>query len=75
MAKKKSFENALKELENIVKEMESGELALEDALQKYENGIKQSRYCLDLLDNIEKKITVVTKNSEGKIQEDLFKEE
>ena len=60
MAKKKSFEQALAELEQIVNEMESGDLPLEDAVKKYETGIKQSRYCLDLLDKTEKKITLLT---------------
>ena len=55
MAKRKTFEQALKELEYIVKEMESGELPLEEAVKKYETGIKQSKFCLDLLDKTEKK--------------------
>ncbi len=50
MAKKKTFEAALKELEDIVKQMESGDLTLENAVKKYESGMKQSKYCLDLLD-------------------------
>ncbi len=74
MTQKKSFETALKELEDIVKEMESGELPLEKALQKYETGIKQSRYCLDLLDTIEKKISILTKDVDGKIQEKPFED-
>ena len=65
MAKKKSFEAALKELEEIVKEMESGDLSLEDAVKKYEFGIKQSRFCLDLLDKTEKKITDLTQDSDS----------
>ena len=64
MAKKKSFESALKELEDIVKEMESGDLSLEDAVKKYEFGIKQSKFCLDLLDKTEKKIADLTRNND-----------
>ena len=75
MAKKKTFEAALKELEEIVKEMESGNLYLEDAVKKYESGIKQSKYCLDLLDKIEKKISLLTKDSEGNVQETPFKDQ
>ncbi len=63
MAKKKTFEQALNELEEIVKQMESGDLALEDAVKKYESGIKQSRYCLDLLDKTEKKIEILNRNN------------
>lgn len=75
MAKKKSFETALKELEDIVKEMESGELPLEEALIKYEIGVKQSQYCLGLLDNIEKKISILTKDQNGKIHDVPFDNE
>lgn len=67
MAKKKTFEQALQELETIVTEMESGELSLEDAVKKYETGIKQSKYCLDLLDKTEKKITRLKLDSDAKL--------
>lgn len=75
MTKKKTFEAALKELEEIVKQMESGDLCLEDAVKKYESGMKQSKFCLDLLDTTEKKIIQLTKTSNGKIKEDFFKNE
>ncbi|MBC2704380.1 exodeoxyribonuclease VII small subunit [Desulfobacula sp.] len=75
MAKKKTFEAALKELEKIVTEMESGELCLEDAVKKYESGMKQSKYCLDLLDKTEKKITMLTKDRDGNLKEEPFKDQ
>ncbi len=67
MAKKKTFEQALDELESIVREMESGDLPLEEAVKKYESGIKQSKYCLDLLDRTEKKITKLTLDNSGNL--------
>ncbi len=67
MAKKKTFEQALDELESIVREMESGDLPLEEAVKKYEFGIKQSKYCLDLLDRTEKKITKLTLDNSGNL--------
>jgi len=67
MAKKKTFEQALEELESIVREMESGDLPLEEAVKKYEFGIKQSKYCLDLLDRTEKKITKLTLDNSGNL--------
>lgn len=73
MAKKKTFEQALKELESIVREMESGDLPLEEAVKKYETGIKQSKFCLDLLDKTEKKISLLTKDNEDQTKETLFK--
>ncbi|MCD4723184.1 MAG: exodeoxyribonuclease VII small subunit [Desulfobacula sp.] len=75
MAKKKTFEAALRELEEIVKQMESGDLCLEDAVKKYESGMKQSKFCLDLLDKTEKKISMLTKDSNGNIKEELFEDE
>jgi len=75
MVKKKTFEAALKELEEIVKQMESGDLCLEDAVQKYESGMKQSKYCLDLLDKTEKKISLLTRDKDGNIKEVPFEDE
>lgn len=59
---KKTFETALKQLEAIVKEMESGDLALEQAVKKYETGIETARYCMDILDKTEQKITLLTRD-------------
>ena len=59
MATKQTFEKALQQLEGIVKELESGELPIEDAMKKFEEGIRMSRFCTQKLDEIEKKITVL----------------
>ena len=42
---KVTFENAMKQLENIVHELESGNLSLDDSIKKFEEGIKLSNYC------------------------------
>ena len=75
MANKKTFEAALKELEEIVRDMESGDLSLEDAVKKYESGMKQSKYCLDLLDKTEKKISLLTRDRDGNVKEEPFDDE
>ncbi len=75
MVKKKTFETALKELEEIVKELESGNLSLEDAVKKYESGMQQSRFCLDLLDKAEKKISLISRNNDGSVKELSFEDE
>jgi len=75
MVKKKTFETSLKELEEIVRQMESGDLSLEDAVKKYESGMKQSKYCLDLLDKTEKKISLITKNNDGSVKQVPFEDE
>lgn len=43
------FEASLKELENLVKEMESGELTLDESLQKYERGVELTKQCQEAL--------------------------
>jgi len=75
MVKKQSFEASLKELEDVVKEMESGNLSLEEAVKKYEAGIKQTRFCNDFLNNIERKIIMLTKDNEGNRKEEIFEDD
>jgi exodeoxyribonuclease VII small subunit len=53
MEKTLSFEEALKTLENLVKELESGTLSLEDSVTKYQEGIRLAKYCHDLLKKAE----------------------
>ena len=73
--KKQTFENSMKALEEIVKEMESGQLSLEEAVKKYETGMKFSKLCLDILDNTEKKITLLRLDNSGHLIEEPFKNE
>lgn len=68
----KSFEEELKGLEKIVNELENGDLPLEESIKKFEEGIKMSKYCNDILDKAEKRIvTVLEKN--GEIAEEELK--
>lgn len=60
-----SFEIALKELEGIVKQLETGEAKLEEALQLFERGIKLSRFCSQKLEEAEKKIELLVKDTRG----------
>jgi exodeoxyribonuclease VII small subunit len=69
---KKTFETSLKELENIVREMESNDLDLEDAVKKYETGKKLSKQCLDMLDKTEKKISLLSVDNSGNLTEKPF---
>ena len=61
----------MEELENIVAELEKGELSLEDSVSKFEEGIKISKECNKTLEEAEKKITILV-NQEGKLQEEDF---
>lgn len=54
------FESNMKELEQIVYEMESGELSLESALAKFERGIALSRRAGAILTEAEQKVTILT---------------
>ncbi|HSE42568.1 MAG TPA: exodeoxyribonuclease VII small subunit [Acidobacteriota bacterium] len=60
-----SFEAALKELEGIVKQLETGEAKLEESLQLFERGIRLSRFCSQKLEEAEKKIEMLVKDSRG----------
>ena len=71
----KSFEQSLKQLEQIVHDLEEGDLPLEKAIKKFEDGIKLSKYCSDKLDETEKKITLLLKEQNGKINEKPFVQE
>jgi exodeoxyribonuclease VII small subunit len=69
MAKKdKKFEDALEELEKVVERLESGELSLEDSLAAFEEGVKLVRLCNDKLTEVERKIELLVKDKEGKLQ-------
>lgn len=53
----KSFEELMESLEEVVKALENGELPLEDAVKKYEEGMRLSKACHDKLENAEKVLT------------------
>ena len=57
--KSKGIESKLQELENLLEELESGELDLDEALKKFEKGIKLSRECQKTLESAELKIQVL----------------
>jgi exodeoxyribonuclease VII small subunit len=69
---KQSFEKALKQLEDIVQELETGDLPLEKAVKRFEDGIKLSRFCSETLNETEKRIQILLQDSEGNISEAAF---
>ena len=59
------FEASLKKLEELVDQMEGGELSLEDSLKTFEEGIKLTRECQKALKEVEQKVSLlVEKNGE-----------
>ena len=70
----KSFEENMKQLEKIVTELEKGDLNLDESVKKFEQGMKISKKCNDILENAEKKITILLKQENG-IKEENFETE
>jgi len=62
----KSFEAAMQRLEEIVKSLESGDLALEDSLKEFAEGMELAKYCSKKLEEAEKKVTVLIEESAGR---------
>ncbi len=73
--KMKDFESALKSLEDIVGQLEAGDMTLDRALELFEEGIKVSRFCNSKLEEAERKVEVLTKSANGALKEVPFTEE
>ena len=58
------FEATLKELENLVQQMESGDLGLEESLAAFERGVKLTRRCQAALQNAELRVRALTENDD-----------
>ena len=61
-----NFESAMQRLEEIVEEMESGKMPLEDLIVRYEEGMKLVKICQERLTSAEQRIEIITRNSAGK---------
>ncbi|MDH5764085.1 MAG: exodeoxyribonuclease VII small subunit [Nitrospinota bacterium] len=66
------FEKAMNRLEEIVEELEKGELDIDKSLEIFEEGIKMSRVCSKKLNEAEQKIEQLTKNQKGELVAELF---
>ncbi len=64
--RKPSFEDNLAQLEKIVEELESGQLTLEGALERYERGIAAYKRCSEILGAAEKRLEALVKDNEGR---------
>jgi exodeoxyribonuclease VII small subunit len=72
---KKSFEQSLKQLEQIVEDLESGDLPLEKTFKLFEDGVKLSKECSTKLDETEKKISILLEANDGNYVERPFNSE
>ena len=68
---KANFEENMNKLETIVADLEKGDLNLDDSVKKFEEGIKVSKECNEMLEEAEKKITILLQK-EDKIEEEDF---
>jgi exodeoxyribonuclease VII small subunit len=63
----KTFEASLSELETVVRQLENGDLPLEESLKLFEDGVRLSRECRERLTSAERRIEVLMKDSDGNI--------
>ena len=68
MAKKKTFEQYLEQLQALADDLEAGDLPLEEALKKYEEAIKAFRLSQQMLKKAEERIEILLRNAEGKLK-------
>ena len=66
-----NLEKSLTDLEEIVEELESGDLPLEKAMKKFEEGIKLTRNCQTALKDAEQKVEILLKSAGGESLEDF----
>ena len=64
----KKFEEALGALEEVVERLESGDLSLEESLAAFEDGVRLVKYCNQKLTEVEKRIELLIKDKEGRLQ-------
>jgi exodeoxyribonuclease VII small subunit len=62
----KSFEASLESLEEIVQQLEGGDLSLEKSLELFEQGIKLSRQCQERLSQAERRIEILLRDNQGR---------
>lgn len=65
--KEPSFEEAFRRLEEIVEQLEKGELSLDDSIRLFEEGIKLARLCTRRLEEAERQIEVLLQDENGKL--------
>jgi exodeoxyribonuclease VII small subunit len=66
-----SFEEAMKGLEQIAVELEKGDLNLDQSVSKFEEGMKLSKTCNEILENAQKRISILIKNEDGVTEEEF----
>lgn len=73
-AQGKSFESSLVKLEKIVRDLERGDLPLEESLKMFEQGVRLSRECQERLNEAERRIEILLRDEEGRPASGAFEE-
>ena len=63
----KDFETSLKKLEKIVSDLENGDLPLEESIKTFEEGVKLTKHCQNLLSKAELKIQKLVESKDGSV--------
>ncbi len=66
-----SFEQAIAELEEIVKKLEKGELTLEDSINCFQRGVELTKFCNKKLDEAERSITILIEGENGILEKEM----
>jgi exodeoxyribonuclease VII small subunit len=74
MTENRSFEGALKALEEVVERLESGELSLEDSLQYFEQGVQSAARCRKLLQEVETPVELLLTDQRGALTVEPFEQ-
>ena len=75
MSEKKTFEEAITRLDEIVKELEKGDAPLENALSVFAEGTELIKHCGKILDDAEQKVVKLRKGADGQPEEIDFEVE
>jgi exodeoxyribonuclease VII small subunit len=74
MTAEKSFESSLDELEQIVRQLEAGDLPLDRSLELFEHGVRLSRECQKRLDDAERKVEILLRGNDSAHRPTPFEE-
>lgn len=72
MSKTIKFEEAMTKLEDAVRLLESGNLTLDESIEKYEEALKYVKICNEALENAEQKVKILTENTDGTVSDRPF---
>ncbi len=75
MEEKTSFESSLSRLQQIVEALEAGELTLDQSLELFEEGVKLSRQCTQMLEAAKKRVLTLIQETGGEFRLEMLDKE